>query len=58
MSAVQHTVGAIGCSLSHVAVMCHAISNKYKNIMVLEDDFHFVQPLCKVEEAIEVAFLR
>lgn len=58
MSAVQHTVGAIGCSLSHVAVMCHAISNKFKNVMVLEDDCHFVQPLSKIEEAIEIATQR
>jgi glycosyl transferase family 25 len=37
-SAIKHTNGAIGCSKSHVTVLELAIKNKWKNLLVLEDD--------------------
>ena len=41
-SAIEHTRGAFGCSMSHLAVLKDAKANKYKNILVLEDDFQFI----------------
>jgi glycosyl transferase family 25 len=40
--AIRHHVGAIGCSKSHIEVLNIAIKNNWKNYMVLEDDFHFI----------------
>lgn len=58
ISAVPHPNGAVGCSLSHVTVMCNAIKDKLNNIMVLEDDVSFIESLEKVEEAINKAVAR
>ena len=40
--AISHTNGAIGCSKSHLQVLKIAKEKRYKNILVLEDDFHFI----------------
>lgn len=40
--AISHTNGAIGCSKSHLQVIKIAKEKGYKNILVLEDDFHFI----------------
>lgn len=37
-SAIKHDNGAIGCSKSHIAVLELALKNKWKNILVVEDD--------------------
>jgi GR25 family glycosyltransferase involved in LPS biosynthesis len=42
LSAVRNQNGAIGCTLSHIKVIQMAIENKWKNVMVLEDDFNFI----------------
>jgi glycosyl transferase family 25 len=42
LSAVKNQNGAIGCTLSHIKVIQMAIQNKWKNVMVLEDDFNFI----------------
>ena len=36
--AIEHHVGSIGCSKSHVSVIEMAIEKNWKNILVLEDD--------------------
>lgn len=36
--AIEHENGAIGCSLSHIAIMEMALNNKWKNVLILEDD--------------------
>lgn len=58
ISAVPHTVGAVGCSLSHVTAMCHAIRDNHTNVMVVEDDCKFAEPLERIEEAIRLALDR
>lgn len=40
-SAISHEFGAVGCSMSHVAVLKLAKERKYKRILILEDDFTF-----------------
>jgi hypothetical protein len=37
--------GHLGCSKSHILVMEDFIANNYRNCIVFEDDFTFVQPL-------------
>jgi GR25 family glycosyltransferase involved in LPS biosynthesis len=34
----QIRLGQLGCLLSHIEIMKHALSQQYKNIMILEDD--------------------
>jgi len=40
--AIYHDEGAIGCSKSHIEVLTMEMKNNWKNYMVLEDDFHFI----------------
>jgi hypothetical protein len=35
--------GAIGCTLSHLSVLKHALENDYETIWILEDDFSIVK---------------
>jgi len=42
--AIQNAVGLVGCLQSHLAVLELAKKNKYKNILILEDDFQFIVP--------------
>ena len=37
-NAIDHKMGNIGCSLSHIGVLEMAIENKWKNLLVFEDD--------------------
>ena len=37
-SAIEHNPGNIGCSMSHVAVLKMAVDEKWRNVLVLEDD--------------------
>jgi glycosyl transferase family 25 len=37
-SAIKESNGAIGCTKSHIAVVKMAIQNKWKNVLILEDD--------------------
>jgi glycosyl transferase, family 25 len=40
--AVNHRDGAIGCAYSHLNLLKEAKNKKYKNILILEDDFEFI----------------
>ena len=37
-NAIKHERGNIGCTMSHIAVLELAIQNKWKNVMIVEDD--------------------
>ena len=42
IDAVQRTPGALGCGLSHIKALHHALSHpEWKTVLVLEDDFTF-----------------
>ena len=51
--AIKRSPGYIGCALSHVGVLDHAISNRYNNIIVLEDDFNNVVSAEYFESAVD-----
>jgi glycosyl transferase, family 25 len=37
-SAIEHNPGFVGCTKSHIAILEMAIQNKWKNVLILEDD--------------------
>ena len=41
-SAIRHSIGAVGCSKSHMAILKIAKERKYPRVLILEDDFTFV----------------
>lgn len=55
-AAIEHRNGAIGCSMSHLAVLKQAKANKHKNILVLEDDFQFVVDRATFEKELHSFF--
>jgi glycosyl transferase family 25 len=51
--AIRHTQGAIGCTLSHIAVLERAKSEGWKNVLVVEDDMVWNSPDL-LESAVQV----
>lgn len=41
--AIWHETGSVGCAKSHLALMQVLVDSQYKNMLILEDDFHFVR---------------
>ena len=39
--AIEHQLGSIGCTMSHIEVLKLAKKNHFKNVLILEDDFTF-----------------
>jgi glycosyl transferase family 25 len=39
--AIKYTPGCVGCTLSHIAVLEKAIANKWKNVLIMEDDMEW-----------------
>ncbi len=42
--AIQNSFGALGCSLSHLALLKYARENQLSHILIMEDDVTFLQP--------------
>jgi len=42
--AIQNSFGALGCSLSHLALLKYARANKLSHILIMEDDVTFLEP--------------
>jgi GR25 family glycosyltransferase involved in LPS biosynthesis len=42
IDAIYDNPGSLGCSASHIKCLEYAISNNYKNVLILEDDFNFI----------------
>jgi len=40
--AIKHSMGCVGCSMSHLNILKYARDNKLKNILIFEDDFKFL----------------
>jgi glycosyl transferase family 25 len=55
-SAINNPCDGIGCSKSHLAVLKIARDNKYKNVLILEDDFVFTVTKEGFETAMEKIF--
>jgi glycosyl transferase family 25 len=43
-NAVKHNFGALGCSLSHLALLRYAKTNNLDHILIMEDDIMFLNP--------------
>ena len=43
-NAIKNSCGAIGCSLSHLALLKYAKSNNLDHILIMEDDIMFLNP--------------
>jgi len=41
-NAIKNKFGALGCYQSHLSILKHAKDMRYRNILILEDDFTFV----------------
>ena len=48
--AIKHEKGGIGCSMSHIGALELAIQNKWKNVLIVEDDMEWndFQNGCKI----------
>ncbi len=42
--------GAIGCTMSHIALLQHAIKHEFDHILIVEDDITFTQPAVFIEQ--------
>ncbi len=42
--AIQNSFGALGCSLSHLALLKYARENQLSHILIMEDDVNFFKP--------------
>jgi hypothetical protein len=42
--AIKHPFGALGCSLSHLALLKYAKENNLSHILIMEDDVDFLEP--------------
>lgn len=40
-NAIKHERGGIGCSMSHIGALEMAIENKWKNVLIVEDDLQW-----------------
>lgn len=40
--AISHQIGALGCTMSHLAVLKLARDRKYERVCIFEDDFEFI----------------
>ena len=55
--AIEHSHGLYGCGQSHLAVLKTARDNKWKNVLILEDDILFNLAPSDFEKSIERLFL-
>jgi len=52
-NATTYRIGALGCLLSHVAIMKKALKNNYENILILEDDTCFITNNITIDKIVE-----
>ena len=55
-SAIEHNMGSVGCSKSHISVLKLAKERGYKNVLILEDDFKFVVSKEEFENSLDAFF--
>jgi glycosyl transferase family 25 len=48
--------GILGCGISHLSVLKLAKERKYKNILILEDDFTFIVSKEEFEKSLNLFF--
>ena len=47
--AIEHKVGALGCSMSHLKLLEYAKNTKLDHILIMEDDISFLNPFIFIE---------
>jgi glycosyl transferase family 25 len=47
--AIENSIGALGCSLSHLKLLEYAKNNKLDHILIMEDDIAFLNPLIFID---------
>lgn len=52
ISAIYNKRGGIGCTASHIKCLKYAISNNLSNVLILEDDFNFIEDVDIINESI------
>jgi len=57
-SAINNPHDGIGCAQSHLAVLKMARNNRYKNVLILEDDFVFTVTKDEFENAMTKLFIQ
>ena len=55
-NAIKHKFGMIGCSLSHIEVLRIALTNDWSNVLILEDDFNFIDNNTLINDVINNFF--
>lgn len=55
-SAIEHEYSPTGCNLSHAAVLKLAKERGYKNVLILEDDFTFIDDVKKIHSTLNSFF--
>jgi glycosyl transferase family 25 len=53
VEAIEKKPGIVGCGYSHLKALKLAQSKKYKNVLILEDDFEFIVPKEELLEEIK-----
>ena len=57
LEAIEHSYPNTGCNLSHSMALKMAFEKKMKNVLILEDDFNFIDDVNKVHSSISQMFL-
>jgi GR25 family glycosyltransferase involved in LPS biosynthesis len=48
--------GFIGCGIAHINALNDAILNEYENVIIFEDDFHFIVSQEEFEQSVHLLF--
>jgi GR25 family glycosyltransferase involved in LPS biosynthesis len=56
LSAIYNIKGAIGCTMSHIKTLQMILTNKWKRVLILEDDFNFIDNIKTINTAYDKFF--
>ena len=56
LNAIENKVGAIGCTMSHIKAMQMIQNNSWERILILEDDFNFIDNIKNIDKAFDKFF--
>jgi GR25 family glycosyltransferase involved in LPS biosynthesis len=58
LSAIKHVQGAIGCAMSHIECLKHAMIEQVEYAVIIEDDFIWKEPAKFAKQKIETAMMK
>lgn len=56
LSAIYNSKGAIGCTMSHIKALQLILNSKWKRVLILEDDFNFIDNIKVINKAYDKFF--